>query len=107
MSLRVLLDESVPRGLRRLLPDHRVSTVQEMGWAGLENGALLTRAAEFAVFVTADRGIEHQQNVSTYPVGIVLLLAKSNRMEAYVPLADGLIRAVNAARPGELIKVAA
>ena len=91
MSLRVLLDES---DLRSLLPEHQVSTVQEMGWAGIENGELLRRASEFAVFVTADRGIEHQQNLASLEVGIVLLVANSNRIEAYLPLADGLVAAV-------------
>ena len=107
MPLRVLLDESVPRGLRSLLPDHQVSTVQEMGWAGIENGELVKRAGEFAVFVTADRSIEHQQNLAALEVGIVLLVAKSNEMEAYLPLADNLVAAVKSVGLGELIKIAA
>lgn len=78
-----------------------------MGWSGLDNGALLTQASDFAVFVTADRGIEHQQNLDAAEVGVVLLVANSNRMEAYLPLADGFIRAVKAVKRGELIKVTA
>ena len=78
-----------------------------MGWAGLENGALLDRAADFDVFVTANRGIEHQQDLARFRVGVVLLVARSNRMEAYLPLAAGLVDAVKAVKPGELIKVAA
>lgn len=78
-----------------------------MGWAGLENGTLLSRASDFSVFVTADRGIEHQQNLSELRVGVVLLIAKSNRLEAYLPLAEDLAKAVASVGPGELIKVAA
>lgn len=105
--MRVLLDESVPRGLRALLRDHEVSTVQEMGWAGLDNGELLRTASAFQVFVTADRGIEHEQDLARFSVGIVLLIAKSNRLEDYMPLADGLAKAVTSAQPGKLTKVAA
>ena len=105
--MRVLLDESVPRGLKDLLPGHEVSTVQEMGWAGMDNGELLRRAMSFEVFVTADRGIEHQQNLAQFPVGIVLLVAKSNRLESYVPLAGALAGAVRSVAPSDLVKVTA
>ena len=62
--MRILLDECLPRRLRRGLPGHEVRTVQELGWAGTKNGALLRRAmAEgFEVFVTVDRNLEYQQH---------------------------------------------
>lgn len=52
----VLLDECVPRPLRRELRGHEVRTVPEMGWAGKKNGALLAliKGAGFEVFVTTD-----------------------------------------------------
>jgi predicted nuclease of predicted toxin-antitoxin system len=42
--MRVLLDENLPHALKRLLPGHTVGTVQEQGWAGIENGKLLAVA---------------------------------------------------------------
>ena len=39
--MRVLLDECVPRALRRDIPGHEVKTVAEAGWAGVKNGELL------------------------------------------------------------------
>ena len=36
--MRILLDECVPRPLRRQLPGHDVRNVREMGWAGKKNG---------------------------------------------------------------------
>lgn len=33
--MKILLDESVPRLLKLRLPQLNISTVQEMGWAGL------------------------------------------------------------------------
>ena len=54
--MRVLLDECVPRSLRRELPDHEVSTVAEAGWAGVKYGELLKLAAQaFDAVVTVDR----------------------------------------------------
>jgi len=56
--MRLLLDESVPRRLRRALPGHSVKTAVEMGWGGVKNGALLVlAAAEFDAFITVDRNL--------------------------------------------------
>jgi len=49
--MRILLDECMPKRLTRELVGHDVRTVQQMGWTGLKNGVLLTKAAEsFVVF---------------------------------------------------------
>jgi hypothetical protein len=54
--LKILLDESAPRLIKTSLPEFSISTVQEMGWAGLKNGELLALAEkQFDVFITADR----------------------------------------------------
>lgn len=51
--MRILLDECMPRGLGRELVGHEVSTVAQMGWTGLKNGALLSKAVgHFDVFLT-------------------------------------------------------
>ena len=39
--MRILLDESLPRDLGREIPGHEVTTVQQAGWAGVQNGELL------------------------------------------------------------------
>ena len=43
--MRVLLDENLPHDLIAALSGHEVSTVQGMGWAGVDNGELLSRAS--------------------------------------------------------------
>ena len=55
--MRLLLDECVPKRLRRELSGYDVQTVREAGWAGLKNGALL-RAADgsFDALITVDQG---------------------------------------------------
>jgi hypothetical protein len=85
--VRILLDESLPRPLSRLLVEHDVSTVAQQGWASLSNGALLRQAAEtFDVMLTADQNIEFQQNLSTLTLAVVVLVADSNRLESLEPL---------------------
>jgi len=60
--MRVLLDECLPRRLKRELAGHDVRTVAEMGWAGNSNGALLNLAQEkFDIFVTVDKNLTAQQ----------------------------------------------
>ena len=53
----MLLDENLPRARKAMLPGHDVRTVQEMNWAGIQNGELVLRAAaEFDVLLAADPG---------------------------------------------------
>jgi hypothetical protein len=58
---------------------------------GLKNGELLRRAADagFEVFVTADRNLEFQQNLSQTRLGVILLVAPSNALEDLLPLVPG------------------
>ena len=73
--MNILLDKSAPYGLVRHLQDHAVSTAEERGWDRLENGNLLTAAekAGFEVFLTADKNLHYQQNLSARSVAIVVL----------------------------------
>jgi hypothetical protein len=43
--MKLLLDENLPHRLRLLITGHDVRTVSYMGWSGVENGELLSRAA--------------------------------------------------------------
>ncbi|GEM_PF-402472 len=85
--MRILLDECVPRRLRKFLLEHDVRTVAEMGWTSLRNGALLTSAQrEFLAFVTTDRHLPSQQNLSKFTLLVVVLVAKRNKLEFLLPL---------------------
>jgi predicted nuclease of predicted toxin-antitoxin system len=80
--MRILLDESVPSRLGPLLTGHTAVTVQRKGWASVKNGKLLALAAgEFDVLLTADKGMEYQQNLATLPVSILIVFSRSNRMD--------------------------
>ena len=85
--MQILLDECVPRRFRRHLQGHDVRTVPEMGWASIENGALLAVASgKFEVLVTTDQRLNYQQNVSSFQIGVVVLVARRNKLEFLVPL---------------------
>jgi len=74
----------------------------------MRNGELLQRASgHLDVFLTADQNLEHQQNLAALPLAVVVLVAGSNRMEAYLPLAEKIGEAVRAARPGTVTRVTA
>ncbi|MFO0691295.1 MAG: DUF5615 family PIN-like protein [Myxococcota bacterium] len=106
--MRLLLDECVPKRLGRLLAPHDVQTVQQAGWSGIKNGALLARAAEsFDVFVTVDQGIRYQQNLADLNIAVVVLAARSNNIDDLQPLIPKLLSALESARPGSVIRVAA
>jgi predicted nuclease of predicted toxin-antitoxin system len=105
--VRVLLDEQLPRHLARELCGHEVSTVQQERWAGFKNGELLRCAVDagFEVFVTADRNLEFQQNLSQTPLGIILLVAPSNTLEDLLPLVPRLLAAIPKSRSGRILRV--
>lgn len=71
----------MPRQFRRDLPEFVIRTVQEEGWAGLENGNLLRRAEPaFDVLVTADQRMRYQQNVPRFAIGIVVIETFDTRL---------------------------
>lgn len=104
--MRILLDEPVPRRLGALLVGHEVTTVPRSGWAGIKNGKLLTlAAASFDAFLTTDRNIEFQQNLSALPIAVLVVVAKSNRMKDITPLVPDILEALNHLQPRSLKKV--
>ncbi|OLC14373.1 MAG: hypothetical protein AUH29_10455 [Candidatus Rokubacteria bacterium 13_1_40CM_69_27] len=104
--MRILLDESLPRPLARLLPEHEVRTVAAMGWTGIRNSELLQLAAgEFDAFLTADQNLGHQQNLSALPIAIVVLVAPTNRIEYLRPLIPALLRTLQTLAPRQLARV--
>lgn len=107
--MRVLLDESVPRQLANELGGHEVQTVVQAGWTGIQNGELLRRSVEagFEVLITMDRNLEHQQNISRAGLGILVVLARDNRVETVLQLAGSMRSALSQARAGIVLHVGA
>src|SRR4051812_32325334 len=104
--MRILLDECVPRRLRRELPGHDVHTVSELGWSGKKNGELLQVMAgqNFDVLLTVDQGIRHQQNLRAAGVAVVGLVAVSNRLADLVPLMPSVLAVLASIQPGDVVE---
>jgi archaellum biogenesis protein FlaJ (TadC family) len=101
--LRILIDECVPRALKRQLRGYDVQTVAEAGFAGLKNGQLLRRAeGNFDAFITTDKSLQHQQNLSASTMAFVLLRAVSNDIADLEPLIPELLRRLPEVTPGKL-----
>ncbi len=72
--MNILLDECVPRPLRKLLANHTCRNAQEMGWKSVKNGELLTLAeAQFDLFITSDQGLAYQENLRGRRIAILEL----------------------------------
>ena len=107
--MRVLLDENLDHRLRRSF-DHSVEvrTVAEQGWKGKRNSELLDLASrEFDAFITGDQNLEYQQNVARYNLGILVLVAQSNRLADMQPLISRVCEMLPTLRPGTVVRVAA
>jgi hypothetical protein len=106
--VRALLDECVPRKLRRELPGHDVKTVAEMGWSGTKNNALLRlAAAEFDVLLTVDQGIPYQQNLPGLDLALVIVRAPSNDINDLRPKMPEVLRVLEMIQPGQVVYVGA
>jgi len=106
--MRLLLDESVPKRLGQALPNHEVKTVIEMGWGGIKNGDLLMLAAPgFDAFITVDKNLPYQQNLSALALAVVVLDAHSNEISALLPLVPRLEQALTTLMPRSYVHVGA
>ena len=99
--MKILFDQGTPVPLRQTLASHTVSTAYEMGWQGLDNGALLQAAeAAFEVFITTDQNLRYQQTLTGRRLAILVLPTTSwPKIQAHLAEVDA---AVNGLLPGQL-----
>jgi hypothetical protein len=106
--VRVLLDECLPKRLKRELVGDETRTAPEMGWASKRNGELLALAVGlFDAFITADRNLSYQQDLSSFDIAIVVLVAHSNRFDDLRPLAPRVLEVLPSAQRGRATVVQA
>jgi hypothetical protein len=93
--MRVLLDQGTPAPIARHLPSHVVRTAHQQGWATLGNGELLAVAESdgFDVFITTDKNLRYQQNLSARRIAVVVVMhAQWPALEPYADLLAAAIR---------------
>ena len=103
--MRVLFDNGTPRGIATALLGHAVEEAHSHGWDTLRNGELLdaAEAAGFDLFLTTDRNIRYQQNLTGQKIAIVVL-GKGRWGLIRTRLAE-IVAAVEAATPGSYAEV--
>lgn len=79
-----------------------------MGWETLRNGELLRAAADggFQAVIVADKKLEHEQNLATPPIAMIVLVARSNFFDGVKGFGETL-NALSARRLGQLLYVIA
>ena len=101
--MRLLLDEQLPIGLAAELPGQTVDTVSGRGWSGIKNGELLRRmSGQYDVLVQWTAASSSNSASRHCPFGIVLVRARSNRMEHQRPLVPSILSALDAVNPGRI-----
>ena len=102
--MRILLDECTPRIIQKRLPALDIRTVQEMGWDGIKNGELLRLAeADFDIFVTSDKNLRYQQNLSKTKLGVLVL--PSNQVPVIARMMPLIESALHAIKTGEIVEL--
>ena len=108
--MKVLIDECAPKALKRALAaeGHECLTVQEAGWSGKQNGELLALAeTRFDALVTLDTNLRYQQSLAGHRIAIVVILARSNRLEHIRHHFPACAEALRSAQPGHIAVVGA
>ena len=104
--MKILLDNNVNFRFGRLLFGHDVTHVQDIGWEKLQNGKLLTQAESenFPILVTADKQMQHQQNMTGRTISIIILGSRKITLAGIVPLAPQVLDILNSGvSPGSII----
>jgi predicted nuclease of predicted toxin-antitoxin system len=96
--MKLLLDENLPRKLKRELSQHDAYTAAEMGWNGKANGELLAVMLEENFQTLLTKNLQHQQNFQTYPIPVIVLNARFITFDDLQPL----MSKVNELLEGEL-----
>jgi Domain of unknown function (DUF5615) len=96
-----LLDENLDWRLRRDLPGHEVESVPLIGWAGIENGALLERAQKkFNALITMDSNMVRELDIQRLKLAVIVLRAPSNRLSDTRPLMAQVLARLSTVKAG-------
>ena len=84
-------------------PDLDVTHAHDRGWGDLDDGPLLDRVAgQYDVFLTTDRNLPYQQDLTRRPFAILVLRARANRVPELLPLVRSCVRRCPRSRPGQV-----
>lgn len=74
-----------------------------MGWSAIKNGELLALAVkEFDVFVTVDRNLSFQQDLTAFAIDVIVFRSPSNRLTDLQQLVPRLLSAIPEVKAGSV-----
>jgi hypothetical protein len=78
-----------------------------MGWAGIKTGKLLALAVQnkFDVFLTADRSLAFQQDMTQYAIAVVVLESVGVQLHHTLPLIPKALAMLSSLQPGLIVRV--
>jgi len=92
--MKILLDENLPKRLKKDFSGHVAFTVRDKSWNGIKNGLLLNLMLSdgFDVFITFDKNMQFQQNFEKYAIPVIVLNAENNTYIALAKLLPQILR---------------
>ncbi|MSQ53370.1 MAG: hypothetical protein EXR28_15980 [Betaproteobacteria bacterium] len=102
--MRILFDQGVPAPLRKFLVGHHVDTAYERGWDTKQNGDLLDSAqSEYDLFITTDKNLRYQQNLSARTIAIAIL--STTQWPVIREQIDSVAAQIGAVEPGSFVEI--
>ena len=105
--MNIILDEWLPRKLKRELVGHEAQTIQEMGWSGIVNGSFMALIGQkdFEVFITIDKNMRYQQNLDKLPCALMVLQTASNAFGSIEPHVPSILQALPTLSKGQVVLI--
>jgi predicted nuclease of predicted toxin-antitoxin system len=101
--MRILIDECLPKNIKKEFSGHVVKTVREMNWDSMTNGELMDAAIknDFEVFVTVDNNLQFQQNLKKYNLIVIVLVVLKNELDLLKPIIPKVLENLNSLEKGK------
>ncbi len=105
--MKILLDECLPKDLRKHLLEHDCETVPRAGFSGKANGELLALAERsgWQVLLTMDQGMPYQQNLAGRTISLVIIHAQSNRLPDLLLHVPAVLTALRSIKRGQAVRI--
>ena len=102
--MKFLIDECLPHQIRGRLTGHDSRALKYAGYSGYENGELLSIAEdEYDVFITSDKNLRYQQNLSGRKLAILLL--STNDRNEILNNGERILAIVNRMKQSEFVEL--
>jgi predicted nuclease of predicted toxin-antitoxin system len=105
--IKILIDECLPIRLKNEYSEHKVFTVQEIGWQGKKDNDLLKLAVDerFEVFITIDKNIGYQQNTKKIKLGIIVLDVPRTKLENLKSMTKKVLELISKVKPYKVYRL--